>query len=411
MKKLLFIMALGAALFTSCNKEQSVALNESLVRLSIGDSMTLSASVEGSTKKALTWKSSDVNVASVANGVVTAVSEGSAEITVSTRDASARCRVEVFPGPESVTLDPASLTLQVGELSRVTATVRPHRTLDKTVTWKSLNPDIATVEDGWVSGLAEGNATITATAGSVTTNLSVTVLPQIQALTVPYMEDFEDATTFDNWTVIDKDGDGYGWYHSQKDYDRTHLDKIEQFTTLSGTGVVASASYTNVLGPLTPDNWLFSPLIRLNRDSNYLCYWLSSQEYNDKEEHYGIYISEYSESGPSTEDCTLLSEGTVSHGSLTTTFVRTETVKNQYTNGTYDWEMHVIRIPDSFNGKYVYISFRHFDCTDMFWLLLDDVSITASDPRTSSAPAAASAPRKARPSGTRTSQTSYKIVR
>ena len=65
MKKLLFIMALGAALFTSCNKEQSVALNESLVRLSIGDSMTLSASVEGSSKNKLTWKSSNTGVASV----------------------------------------------------------------------------------------------------------------------------------------------------------------------------------------------------------------------------------------------------------------------------------------------------------------------------------------------------------
>ena len=407
MKKFLFFVALVAALLVSCNKQVSIGLNETTVRLTVGDSKTLTATVEGSTKKALTWKSSDVNVASVANGVVTAVSEGSAEITVSTRDASARCRVEVFPGPESITLDPAILTLQVGESSRVTATVRPHRTLDKTVTWKSLKPDIASVEDGWVSGLAEGNATITATAGSVTTNLSVTVLPQIQALTVPYMEDFEDTTTFDNWTVIDKDEDGYGWYHGMK---HDFSNKPKTFTTHSDSCCVASASSINDIGALTPDNWLFSPAIRLDPSSNYLCCWLCYQDVSWKQEHYGIYISEYSESGPSTDGCTLLTEGTISQGSLTSSLVRTETVKGEGSLA-YEWEMHVIRIPDSFNGKYVYISFRHFNCNDMFWIVLDDVSITASDPRTSPAPAAASASRKARPSGTQTSQTSYKIVR
>lgn len=407
MKKLLFFVAVVAALLVSCNKQVSIGFDETTVRLTVGESKTLTATVEGSAKKALTWKSSDVNVASVANGVVTAVSEGSAEITVSTRDASARCRVEVFPGPESVTLDPASLTLQVGELSRVTATVRPHRTLDKTVTWKSLNPGIATVEDGWVSGLAEGNATITATAGSVTTNLSVTVLPQIQALTVPYMENFEDTTTFDNWTVIDKDADGYGWYHGMK---HDFSNKPKTFTTHSETGCVASASYINDVGALTPDNWLFSPAIRLDPSSNYLCCWLCYQDVSWKQEHYGIYISEYSESGPSTDGCTLLTEGTISQGSLTSSYVRTETVQGEG-NLSYDWEMHAIRIPDSFNGKYVYISFRHFDCADMFWLVLDDVSITTTDPRTSSAPAAASALRKARPSGIQPSRTSRKTVR
>ena len=411
MKKLLFIMALGAALFTSCNKDQSVALNESLVRLSIGDSMTLSASVEGSSKNKLTWKSSNTGVASVKDGVVTAIAEGSAVITASAGKAYADCKVEVYPLPESITLSPASLTMRIGEMSLVTATVRPHRTLDKTVTWKSQNPDIAKVEDGWVSALSEGNTTITATAGNVTATLNVDVLPDMQVLTVPYMEDFEDTTTFDNWTVIDKDGDGYGWYHTQKEYDATTLDKLETFTTHSGTGGVTSASYMNYLGALTPDNWIFSPLILLNSGPNYLCYWLSYQDFNYKQEHYGIYISENSKSGPSTEDCILLSEGTVSKGSLTSSYVRTETVTNPYNNNAYDWEMHVIRIPDEFNGKNVYISFRHFDCTDVFWINLDDVSITTTDPRNSSAPVASPVARKARPSGTHTSQTSYKIVR
>ena len=37
-------------------------------------------------------------------------------------------------------------------------------------------------------------------------------------------------------------------------------------------------------------------------------------------------------------------------------------------------------IPAEFEGKAVYIGFRHFNCTDMFWLNLDDVAISEGNP-------------------------------
>ncbi len=68
---------------------------------------------------------------------------------------------------DSVTLDQTSLTLESGSTATLTATVEPETATDKAVTWSSSNEDVATVdENGVVTALSEGSATITATAAS-----------------------------------------------------------------------------------------------------------------------------------------------------------------------------------------------------------------------------------------------------
>ena len=65
-----------------------VSLNKDSTSITVGDSETLTATVTPSdaTDKSVTWNSSDTNVATVSNGVVTAVAEGSTTITVTTND-------------------------------------------------------------------------------------------------------------------------------------------------------------------------------------------------------------------------------------------------------------------------------------------------------------------------------------
>ena len=76
---------------------------------------------------------------------------------------------------ESVTLNKTELTLEVGGEETLTVTVAPDDATDKTVTWTSDNTAIATVENGKVTAVAAGNATITAKAGDKTASCSVTV--------------------------------------------------------------------------------------------------------------------------------------------------------------------------------------------------------------------------------------------
>ncbi len=76
----------------------------------------------------------------------------------------------------SVTLDPAAdFELNVDETKTITATVKPDNATDKTVTWKSSVPGVATVDGGVVTAKAEGETVISATAGGESASLKVTV--------------------------------------------------------------------------------------------------------------------------------------------------------------------------------------------------------------------------------------------
>ncbi len=77
----------------------------------------------------------------------------------------------------SVTLDKTELALTVGDAAvQLTATVAPEDATDKTVTWTSDKPAVATVDaTGKVTAVAAGEATITAQAGDKTATCKVTV--------------------------------------------------------------------------------------------------------------------------------------------------------------------------------------------------------------------------------------------
>ena len=80
--------------------------------------------------------------------------------------------------PTDITLDPATISLTIGESASVSATVLPADADDKTLSWTSSNTSVATVVDGVVSAVGIGTATITATATaatSVTATCNVTV--------------------------------------------------------------------------------------------------------------------------------------------------------------------------------------------------------------------------------------------
>lgn len=94
-----------------------VSLNKSSLSLKVGGRFTLLANVSpaNASDKTVTWSSSSSSIASVVNGVVTAVDEGVAIITVTTYDGgyTATCVVTVEPdgvsGPGSVSVDDISV--------------------------------------------------------------------------------------------------------------------------------------------------------------------------------------------------------------------------------------------------------------------------------------------------------------
>ncbi|MDE6662393.1 MAG: Ig-like domain-containing protein [Lachnospiraceae bacterium] len=78
---------------------------------------------------------------------------------------------------ESITLSQDTLTLEEGETAELTAAVTPSNATNVAVTWVSSDEAVATVENGIVTAVAEGNCTITASVGDVSAVCAVTVTP------------------------------------------------------------------------------------------------------------------------------------------------------------------------------------------------------------------------------------------
>ena len=124
---------------------------------------------ETATNKKLTWSSSDPAVATVdQNGKITAVGSGTATISVTTTDGTnltASCEVTVTTLVSNISLNKTNLYLFTGTSETLSATVLPDTASDQTLTWSSSDPAVATVDqDGKVTAVSEGTATITATA-------------------------------------------------------------------------------------------------------------------------------------------------------------------------------------------------------------------------------------------------------
>ena len=151
----------------------SVTLNRSSLSLEEGHSASITATVcpDNATNKSVNWTSSNNGVATVSNGIVTAVSKGSARIAATAADGSGCCDCCTVVVTRdimvtNVSVSPSSKSLTVGATCYLYETVTPNNATNKTVLWSSSNTNVATVNpnSGLVTARGAGSATIYATA-------------------------------------------------------------------------------------------------------------------------------------------------------------------------------------------------------------------------------------------------------
>ena len=138
----------------------------------------------------LTWQSSNPDVATVdANGVVTGISEGEATITARNSNglsASSEVTVTNISAPiTNVSLNFSDLEIRKDSSQGLRATITPKETTDdKTLTWESSNPEVATVSStGVVTARRPGNAIITVrTSNGLTDTCNIAVISQITSV-------------------------------------------------------------------------------------------------------------------------------------------------------------------------------------------------------------------------------------
>lgn len=145
-----------------------VRLNSSEINLQIGKTQQLRATVipEYAKNKNVTWSTSNSSVATVdQNGIVRGVGNGTCEIVVETEEGARRayCIVHVTVPVTGVTLSQTTASIYATKTLKLTATVTPANATDKSLTWTSDKPSVATVDarTGLITGVGSGSAVIT----------------------------------------------------------------------------------------------------------------------------------------------------------------------------------------------------------------------------------------------------------
>ena len=159
----------------------SITLNKTETTLAVGETETLIASVnpKDADDPTVTWTSSNWAVASVVEGVVTAIAEGTAVITAKAGDQTATCTVtvpHVYIPLESLEFAKTETTLRVGGTEKLELVITPYNADHEDIVWTSSDDGVATVTDGLVRAVGVGISVITATAGDKSANCTVTVL-------------------------------------------------------------------------------------------------------------------------------------------------------------------------------------------------------------------------------------------
>ena len=173
-----------------------VTLDKTSITIEVGEVELLTATVQPAyaiLDRTVRWTTSDASVATVSNGLVTAISIGTATIMVITNDGEhpAICQVTVVErvvAVSGVILDHTSLSIVAGEIKQLTASIQPTNATDKTVTWTSSNESVATVENGLVKALSAGTTTVMV----VTNDGARTALCQVTVTDTDTSDDTDD---------------------------------------------------------------------------------------------------------------------------------------------------------------------------------------------------------------------------
>ena len=160
------------------------------------DAKQLKATVEpaNATNKDVVFSSSNTNVAVVSNtGLVTAINNGTATITVTSKEnpsIMAKCLVKVGAPVlvTDVTVQPAELNLKTDGTYQLSVSVLPSNADERGVTFESSNTAVATVSaSGLITAKGPGTATITVTAkdgSGKKATCTVTVTQPVKGVTV-----------------------------------------------------------------------------------------------------------------------------------------------------------------------------------------------------------------------------------
>ena len=164
-----------------------ISLSATKLKIITGETETINATLELGATGTITWESSNNSLVTVNNGTVTAVgNSGTVTIKAKCGSYEATCEVTIVQKVTKITLSASSTTVKEGSTLQLTIGTEPSSGEIEKIEFSSSKESVATVSNsGVVTGVAVGNATITATGKSsgVTGTINITVKEGIKAPT------------------------------------------------------------------------------------------------------------------------------------------------------------------------------------------------------------------------------------
>ena len=192
-----------------------------------------------------------------------------------------------------------------------------------------------------------------------------TVLPGVESFTV----DFENGLP-EGWTTIDADGDGHNWVldtecESAYGYNQSNAG-------FNGSHMILSGSYHKTEGALHPDNYLVSPKVTLRSGSTF-SFYAGAQDYQYPAEHFGVFVSDNGTDGwDMVQEWTMTAKGASGNRGAG---------RDGNTRDQGNWHQYTVDL-SAYAGR-KYIAIRHFNCSDQFFLNVDNIRLGDPEPGTS----------------------------
>jgi len=179
-----------------------------------------------------------------------------------------------------------------------------------------------------------------------------------------FSQNFNNSVFPEGWTTIDADGDGYNWVLTNQMAAYGYSSNNDGHY---GTVGMTSGSYHGSVGPLTPDNYLVTPKVNLVQGSTF-SFWACAQDADFPAEHFGVYVSDNGTSGWTlVQEWTMTAKGASGNKG---------NGRDGNTRDIGNWYQYTVDL-SAYSGE-KYIAIRHFNCSDEFFLEVDDILLTVN---------------------------------
>ena len=177
----LIILILGFILFMIFNNNEitNIKINTNMIIIFPGESEKIEIVTDA---KDVLWSSSDSNIAKVSDdGTVVGVDVGTAKIKASNSYSNDECIVKVIENEiERIEFEEFEYELVVGNEYNLIPIITPNKLQDKKLYWESSDENVATVNDGNIVGISNGEVTIKAIAGEKEAECTVKVVTLVE---------------------------------------------------------------------------------------------------------------------------------------------------------------------------------------------------------------------------------------